>query len=200
MSSKSRSSKRWKSEALAEIPEGSLAAMVRATSPETARRLDARAIKLLSGQPVTQLTQTHFTATMWQGPLPPPEQLIRYNEAAPNAAEIILQMARDQAVHRQKLEAIVIPEQQLQSRRGQLFAFVIGMTGIVGSVILGMCNQSWASGTLATVSMGVLGVAFITGKIAQSRQIKQRESVKLPNPPQPHPPPDGSPRLESPDE
>jgi uncharacterized membrane protein len=183
MSGKSRRQKHLRNDALAEVPDNSLAALVRATSPDVAQKLDARTIRLLGSQPITQVTQHSITATMWQGPVPPPDQLAEYNNAAPNGASIILQMAQDQAKHRQALEGHVIPEQLKQSARGQLFGLTIGLAGILGAVVTSIWGSPVVAGLIATGSLGTLAVSFLGGKSNMSKQMKSRDGGEGPKHP-----------------
>jgi uncharacterized membrane protein len=58
----------------------------------------------------SQLSTQRVSATIsaFQGPLPPPDVLERYNLVVPNGAERIMAMAESQVHHRQKLESIVV--------------------------------------------------------------------------------------------
>lgn len=174
MSNKSRTQKWQKQDALAKIPEGSIASLIPA---HLAENLSATDIRLLSREPIGQIMTSTVTATMWHGPLPPPEQLMKFNDACPGAAEIILKMAHTQALHRQALETIVIPEQQRQSARGQIFAFIIGMSGIIGSVVTALYGHELVASSLAIGSLSVLGMAFLGAKVTQSKQMKQKDAL-----------------------
>jgi uncharacterized membrane protein len=187
MSRKSQNRKRQVETELARIPEGSLGDLVRTTAPELAHRLDPRAIRLLGQQPITEVVQHSITATMWGGPLPPPDQLAEYNKAAPNAADRILAMAEKQAEHRQKLEAYAIPAQHMQSAKGQDFGFRIGIAGIAGATLCGIFGSAWAAIAIAGGSLGVLTVSFVLGKHSQSRQLKEKNTSarKMPSAPKP---------------
>ena len=47
-------------------------------------------------------------SSTFSGPLPPPETLIRYNDAVPDGAERIIALAERQAAHRMALESRVV--------------------------------------------------------------------------------------------
>src|SRR5437899_3174380 len=78
--------------------------------------------------------QNQFVArvqgAVFQGPLPPPEILAKYNEALPGAAERIIAMAEKNQDHRQKLEAIVIPSRARNERRGQIIGAIVALSAI----------------------------------------------------------------------
>lgn len=177
MSRKSQNRKRQVEHELANAPEGTLADLVRTTAPEVAQQLDPKAIRLLGTQPITEIVQHSITATMWGGPLPPPDVLIQYNEAAPNAADRILAMAEKQAEHRQRLEAYAIPAQQMQSAKGQIFGLTIGLSGIAGATLCGIFGSAWAAIAIAGGSLGVLTVSFVFGKQAQAKQLREKGAI-----------------------
>ncbi|HVT44332.1 MAG TPA: DUF2335 domain-containing protein [Thermoanaerobaculia bacterium] len=68
--------------------------------------------------------------TVFQGPLPPPEILVRYNDAVPDGAERIIKMAERNQEHRQRLEGAVVPSRAKSELRGQIFGFIIAMAAI----------------------------------------------------------------------
>jgi ABC-type Mn2+/Zn2+ transport system permease subunit len=52
---------------------------------------------------------------------------------------------------------------------GQFFALTIGVIGIVGGSYVAIHGQSAAGGTIATVAIGSLAIAFITRKSSSSK-------------------------------
>jgi len=130
-----------------------------------------------SGVATVETTQMVASMQMtFQGPLPPAVELEKYNQIVPGAAERIITMAEKQTAHRMDLEKHAVSEQLRQSARGQLFALIIGVSGIIGAVVVGLIGNAWVAGTIATASLGTLAVSFITGKRQeqQSRQQKVR--------------------------
>ena len=57
-------------------------------------------------QAKTALIASH--SSFFSGPLPPPEILIRYNDATPDAADRILKMAEKQAEYRHRRDEKII--------------------------------------------------------------------------------------------
>ncbi|MBR2124529.1 MAG: DUF2335 domain-containing protein [Acetobacter sp.] len=74
------------------------------------------------------LQQTRRQLSIHSGPLPPPEQLLRYNDAVPNAADRIIRMAETQLEHRIQIEKLAIRTQARNSTLGIISGFLIGMT------------------------------------------------------------------------
>ena len=131
-------------------------------------------------QPRPQQTPAHISASItrsYQGPLPPPEMLERYNQVLPNGAERVVAMAESQMRHRQGLESAVVNGNIKAQARAQIFAFALGVLAIgggIGLIAFGMSTQGLVSiiGAL-TAYAGV----FIYGKREQrlEREQKRRE-------------------------
>ncbi len=89
-----------------------------------------------TGQAPTTRGQILVTEGRFSGPLPPPEVLKGYEEASVGAAERIISMAEKEQAHRhaqtdKELKSIVA-----LTALGQVFAFVIGLAGILAGVFL----------------------------------------------------------------
>ena len=64
-------------------------------------------------------------AVHFSGPIPPPELLIKYNDALPGGAERIMAMAENQSQHRQQLERLVIEANCRVQKTAPIYGFVI---------------------------------------------------------------------------
>lgn len=90
----------------------------------------------------------------FSGPLPPPEMLVRYNDALPDGADRIVKMAEDQSAHRRTMES-----------RGQIFGFTLALVAIVGGIVL-IADGKSAEGLVPLVSaLAVLVGLFIYGEV-----------------------------------
>ena len=69
------------------------------------------------------------SVSAYSGPLPPPDALIKYNQATPNAAERIISMAEKEMMHRHKKEDETLRERNRLAFISIVFSFI--------SVILG---------------------------------------------------------------
>ncbi len=129
----------------------------------------AKLFKTFKQQPPGSMVveQTIMQANMWQGPLPPPEHLERFNSVVPGAAERILAMAEKQQNHRIALEEHAVKEQLVQSKRGQLFGLVIGLGGILLAAFLAYLGFSTSAATVGSVALSGLAIAFIVGRTGQ---------------------------------
>ena len=103
------------------------------------------------------------------GPLPDPNTLKAYNELIPNGADRVMIMAENQQKHRIEIESSVIKDQILQSRRGQIFAFLIGVIGIICGGVVAYSGHDTVGGIIAGTTVVSLVGAFIAGSITQKK-------------------------------
>lgn len=113
--------------------------------------------------------------------------LQQYNQIFPGCAERIVQMAESQASHRQDLERTVIHGNIRAERLGQIFAFIIAMSAIVGGVVLIMFGRDVEGLVAILAALGSLAGVFIYGRWRQERERdkKRREAdrqMELPFP------------------
>ena len=133
---------------------------------------DRTALDSRPQQATTRQVTASFSA--FQGPLPPPEMLERYNHIVPNGAERILTMAESQLHHRQSLESSVVNGNVIAQKRGQVFAFVLGVIAIVGGIGLIAFDKS-TQGLVAIITAFVtLAGVFIYGRMEQERERERR--------------------------
>ena len=102
--------------------------------------------------------------TQWKGTLPPPQLLAKYDEIMPGLADRLTKMAELQLVHRTELEKNAIPEDQRQSKRGQLFAFILALTFLVAAFILIVEGKETPGTIIGSVDLVALVTVFITGR------------------------------------
>lgn len=110
----------------------------------------------------------------FSGPLPHPDILKRYDEILPGAAERIIKMAEQQAEHRRSLEQQALKSDVKNSRLGIWFGFIIGISGIIGGIVVAVFgNQPLFGGVLSFVSLASLVGVFIYGT-QSNRKDKQQ--------------------------
>lgn len=112
---------------------------------------------------------------MYSGPIPPPEALARYEEVQPGAADRILTMAEKQQEHRMALETKAIGGQVDQSKRGQLFGFILVFVCIAVAVFFAVYfgMTAFAVTFLCVTMVSVVGL-FVTGKMAVQKDLAQK--------------------------
>lgn len=119
-------------------------------------------------------------AAHFSGPLPPPELLVKYNDATPGAAERIIAMAERQSAHRQDLEKAVVDANCATQRTGPVYGFIICMTAIVGGVYLIHSGKS-PEGLASIVSaLASLATVFILGRRKQEKELKEKSEALVP--------------------
>jgi uncharacterized membrane protein len=128
-----------------------------------------------SQQP-NNISSLKFQASSFTGILPPPDILIHYNEAVPDAAERIIKMAEKQQDHRIELEKKAIRGQIIQSQTGQIMAGVLGLCGICGGIFL-LFNDKDIGGFTALIGT----ISALVGVFLKSQK-NQRENLKSKNP------------------
>ncbi len=118
---------------------------------------------------------TIIRAESFSGPLPPPKALKEYEEILPGSADRILSMAEKQSAHRMTLENKAIGGQVDQSRRGQLFGFIVFLFCIAVAILFAAVfdMKSFAAYFL-TGTMVVLVALFISGKVSISKDLKNK--------------------------
>ena len=111
---------------------------------------------------------------VFNGPLPPPVVLEKYNEIIPGAAERIIAMAEEQAKHRKELEVKVINSDVGNSKLGLWFGLIIGLAGLAASVIVIIYGEQIVGGVLGIGTLGSLVGVFVYG--SQKRNQERQES------------------------
>lgn len=112
--------------------------------------------------------------TAHRGPLPQWEDLEKYGQIIPNGADRIMAMAEKQQDHRQSLEKKAISEQLTQSKRGQTFGLLIGLTAIIGGVACILLGHEWSGAFLGGVGLTGLVSVFVIGKRKQEKSLDDK--------------------------
>ncbi|HLA26326.1 MAG TPA: DUF2335 domain-containing protein [Syntrophales bacterium] len=103
------------------------------------------------------------TVTAFQGPLPPPELMEKYNQMVPGAAERIIVLFESQVQHRQSLEKAVIQSDVRDSRLGLYLGFFVSVVAIIGGVICVLSGYTTTGGIIAAIPVPVLAGVFVYG-------------------------------------
>lgn len=114
-----------------------------------------------------QVTAQHVE---FQGPIPPPEILSKYDLVQPGFAERIVKMAEAEQQHRHTIETTVVSESFVEAKRGQLYGLLIGIIAIIAGALASVAGAPipgaiiGGGGVIGLVSVFVLGRFFPTGK------------------------------------
>lgn len=104
------------------------------------------------------------------GPLPHPDLLRRYDEIHPGTAERIVKVFEKEADHRRSIVHQIADSQTQRDRaderirgRGQIFALVITVVSMIGSVLIGIYGSPWAGSLLGGATLISIVSAFLSG-------------------------------------
>jgi uncharacterized membrane protein len=114
----------------------------------------------------------------FSGPIPHPNILAKYDQIVPGAAERIIKMAENQALHRMSLEKTVIGSDVKKSERGQIFGLIVALFGLVVGLILGLFDRQIAASVVVGADLASLASVFIYGRWQKKRE--RKEASKTP--------------------
>ena len=106
--------------------------------------------------------------TIFVGPLPPPEELAKYNEVDPGLANRIVLMAEGEQKHRHRMNGWEV----FQGLFGQLSALVIALTLIVGGLVTVNNGHQIPGGILTGI-----GLAPLIGLFLWRSRISKKDSL-----------------------
>ena len=110
--------------------------------------------------------------TVFQGPLPHPDILAKYNDAVPNGAERILSMAEKNQEHRQALERAVIPAGVRSERIGQVLGFVLYMATLVSGTYLVAENKDTVGIVEMLASTATFAGLYLRAQVEKKRELR----------------------------
>ncbi|MBF0456849.1 MAG: DUF2335 domain-containing protein [Nitrospirae bacterium] len=112
---------------------------------------------------------------VYSGPIPPASEFAKYEEALPGAADRILKMTEIQGLHRQELEKKVIDIESRNSLYGLVFAFILSLILIVGSMALVYSGHGWIGASLGFGGLLSLVGTFIHG--SKQRRLEREKNI-----------------------
>ena len=110
----------------------------------------------------------------WSAPLPPPDELKKYDIIIPGMAERLLIQFEKQSNHRIEMEKEVIISRSANMKRGQVFAFIIALAFLCGSLYCGIIGQPKLGGILGGTTIVGLVSAFCYGSYLQKEERRQK--------------------------
>lgn len=123
-----------------------------------------------------QIRQDRITVS-YSGPLPPPSMLAGYEETLVGSAERIVRQAEEVSEHRRSLESTMVNSNVRLEASGQVFAFVIAMTGLVGGIGLAAFGKPIPGAATAIIALGAVAGMFVWAKRKQEREPTQSRSA-----------------------
>lgn len=97
-----------------------------------------------------------------------------YEDVFPGCAERIVAMAERQSSHRQAIERDRIKATNKTEHWGQVFAFILAMSTILGGVYLISIGKDGTGLAAILTALGSLVGVFLYGKYTQTRELKQK--------------------------
>lgn len=94
-------------------------------------------------------------------PILPAEEMRLFSEFLPEANKIILEQTVKEAEFRRAGTSAENRRIFFERLFGQIFAFLIGISGVIGGSYVAVNGSAGAGGTIASVSIGTLAVAFL---------------------------------------
>jgi uncharacterized membrane protein len=143
---------------------------------------------LVSHPPSGKVHITHQKQqiSLYKGPIPPADELIKYERACPGAADRIIAMAERQSVHRQGLEDKVISGNVQNEKVGMWLAFIItaGLMGIGTYLIMNNKEAIGFAAIFVPCLFQACNYAFIKYKEHKNADPKKPDSTAKDQPPQ----------------
>jgi uncharacterized membrane protein len=118
----------------------------------------------------------------YSGPIPHPVTLRQINEVVPGAAKQIIDDAHAQTAHRQKLETKYLDAAIANSKRGQVFAFIVAAIVLVGSMVLIGLGAQLIGFAMVIASLAALVGVFVYTRKGQAQQLGDARQAFPPNP------------------
>ncbi len=116
------------------------------------------------GESKPDLKSITIATSSYQGALPPPEMLERFDRIVPGGAERIFAMAEAEMKHRHQYESNALQLWAKETSRGQVFAFFIVLCSLSAAVFAGIKGAQMVGAFIG--AGGVVGLAgvFIAGR------------------------------------
>lgn len=143
------------------------------------RRRRAKMVPMpTAGDPLARTTSTQLIAAQYSGPLPPAQQLERYEHLLPGAADRIIKQWELQTEHRRRLESKVVDSNVAATKRGQWFAALITFASLA---LAGWLFSQGLSGWAFAVVFADLAAIVLVAYGARRRQESERTAKRQPN-------------------
>lgn len=97
-------------------------------------------------------------------PIIPVAQLERLQQFKPDAVDWVIVQTQIEAEHRRAEDKRINTYVFIERTLGQVFAFLIGISGVAGGAYVAIHGQPWAGATIASLALTGLAVVFLTGR------------------------------------
>lgn len=103
-------------------------------------------------------------SSTFSGPVPPPELLHGYDAIIPGAAERILRMAEEDALHRREIEKSAIFHNSVEVKRGQNYGLIVSLAAFLSAVFCAAIGATTPATVIGGSTVLGLATAFIVGR------------------------------------
>ena len=111
------------------------------------------------------------------GPLPHPDLLKKYEEVSPGVVKILIELAKEQAKHRQELEKKIITANITNEKVGMYLAFTITIAAM-GSGIYLLMNNKETIGFIAFFAPALFQAGnYVYTRYYHQKQRKQKKHI-----------------------
>lgn len=119
----------------------------------------------------------HQSVSFRQAPYPTPEDLREYEAVHPGFTDRILTLTEKETQHRIELERLQDNSSVELAKRGQIFAFVVVMTLVVGGIAAILSGHSIVGFAGLVLAAATLAGAFVAPAIAARRSSRRGEDL-----------------------
>ena len=121
-----------------------------------------------SSNPQASRDIVHQSSASFEGPMPTPAILEGYERLVPGAAERILAMAESDTKHQHAIEFSALRAAEGEVKRGQIFAFIIGLAALLASMFALYMGSSVVAGIIGGTTVVGLVSVFVVGRFVKS--------------------------------
>lgn len=105
----------------------------------------------------------------YSGPVPHAGEMARYKAIDPSFPERFVAMAERQAEHRQMLETKVVDDDFRLKRRGQDYALISTIVGLIAAVIFAVIGATTVAGIVGGTTVVGVVTAFVAGRVLEGK-------------------------------
>ena len=125
-----------------------------------------------------ELVRASLRTTTFQGPLPHPDALAKYEAIQAGLAERIVVMAENQQQHRMTLESKTVGHDIWRSNAGMVAAVVISLAAYALSGYIVALGHAWGIAPALANTVGLVGV-FVYGTERRRSEREKRAKLQL---------------------
>jgi uncharacterized membrane protein len=131
-------------------------------------------------QQLIGVKQMRLSTSFHVGPIPPADELAKYNQIIANGADRIMTLAENQSKHRIAIEAHVIEKKTDLYSRGQICAVLVSFLGITCGTACVLSGHDVAGAIIAGTPLVSIVSAFLYNKEKQSAELKNKRPPENP--------------------